>query len=187
MSIYTYIYIYINIYMHIFTYIYIYIHIYICIYVYIYISREDLSYVAVYSATRWTTKVFLASGVGITSMPTGGHQLDLIFRTKVYLVMHDSGSILSKSVFLRRDLHEKRAERLVFHCRTTSASTAPYTSRMMCCPTHCGNYCASCQPLLRAFSGWIRSLPPTRRGHTPVLASLGSFGLSTVRAQHAFT
>ena len=28
-------------------------------------------------------------------------------------------------------------ERLVFHCRTTSASTAPCTSRGMCCPTHC--------------------------------------------------
>jgi len=28
-------------------------------------------------------------------------------------------------------------ERLVCYCRTTSASTAPYTSRRMCCPTHC--------------------------------------------------
>ena len=31
----------------------------------------------------------------------------------------------------------------------------------MCCPTHCASYCAPCQPLLRAFSGWIRSPPPT--------------------------
>ena len=30
-----------------------------------------------------------------------------------------------------------------------------------CCPTHCANYCAPCQPLLRASSGWIRSSPPT--------------------------
>ena len=28
-------------------------------------------------------------------------------------------------------------ERLVFYCRTTSASTAPCTSRRMCCLTHC--------------------------------------------------
>ena len=46
-------------------------------------------------------------------------------------------------------------ERLVFYCRTTSASTAPCTSRRTCCPTHCASYCAPCQPLLRAFSGWI--------------------------------
>ena len=56
---------------------------------------------------------------------------------------------------------ETPEERLVFYCRTTSASTAPYTSRRMCCPTHCASYCAPCQPLLRAFSGWIRSPPPT--------------------------
>jgi len=53
-------------------------------------------------------------------------------------------------------------QRLVFCCRTTSASTAPCTSRRMCCPTHGAGYCAPCQPLLRAFSGWIRSPPPTR-------------------------
>jgi len=52
-------------------------------------------------------------------------------------------------------------ERLVFYCRTTSASTAPCTPRRMCCPTHCASYCAPCQPLLRAFSGWIRAPPPT--------------------------
>jgi len=43
-------------------------------------------------------------------------------------------------------------ERLVFYCRTTSASTAPCTSRSMCCLTHCASYCAPCQPLLRWFS-----------------------------------
>ena len=43
----------------------------------------------------------------------------------------------------------------------TSASTAPFISRMVCCPTHCASYCAPCQPLLRAFSGWIRSQPST--------------------------
>ena len=25
----------------------------------------------------------------------------------------------------------------------------------MCCPTHCASYCVPCQPLLRAFSGWM--------------------------------
>ena len=27
--------------------------------------------------------------------------------------------------------------------------------------SHCADYCAPCQPLLRAFFGWIRSPPPT--------------------------
>ena len=38
------------------------------------------------------------------------------------------------------------ADRLVFYCRTTSASTAPCTSRRMCCPTHCACYCAPSVP-----------------------------------------
>ena len=50
---------------------------------------------------------------------------------------------------------------LVFYCRTTSASTATCTSKRTCCPTHCARYCAPCEPLLRAFSEWIRSPPPT--------------------------
>ena len=53
-------------------------------------------------------------------------------------------------------------ERFAFYCRKISASTASCTSRRMCCPTHCASYCASCQPLLRAFSGWIRSSLPRR-------------------------
>ena len=52
-------------------------------------------------------------------------------------------------------------DRLVCYCRTTSASSAPCTSRRVCGPAHCASYCAPCQPLLRAFSGWIRSPPPT--------------------------
>jgi len=60
------------------------------------------------------------------------------------------------------------SDRFVFYCRTTSASIAPGTSRRTCCPTHCASYCALCQPLLRAFSGWIRSPPPAHaRGLQP--------------------
>jgi len=44
-------------------------------------------------------------------------------------------------------------QRLVFYCRTTSASTAPCTSRRMCCPTHCASYCA-CIELRCAFNAW---------------------------------
>jgi len=51
------------------------------------------------------------------------------------------------------------AARLVFDCRTTSASTSPCPSIRMCCPTHCASYCAPCQPLLRAFSGLVRCPP----------------------------
>ena len=35
-------------------------------------------------------------------------------------------------------------QRLVSYCRTTSASTAPCTSRRRCCLTHCAGYCAPC-------------------------------------------
>jgi len=61
----------------------------------------------------------------------------------------------------RTNPHTSQREGLVFYCRTTSASTAPCTSRSMCCPTHCASYCAPCLPLLRAFFGWIRSPSPT--------------------------
>ena len=61
--------------------------------------------------------------------------------------------------------HGQISERLVFYCWKNSASTAPCTSRRMCCPAHCASHCAPCQPLLRAFSGWLRSPPPTKSGH----------------------
>jgi hypothetical protein len=50
---------------------------------------------------------------------------------------------------------------LVIHCRTTNASTAPCKSRRACCPARGASYCAPCQPLLQAISGWIRSSPST--------------------------
>jgi len=68
-------------------------------------------------------------------------------------------------------------EGLVFHCRRNSASTAPCTSRRMCFPTHCASYCAPCQPLLRAFPGWIRE--PRRPSHP---AQRGE-GFSTFRCR----
>ena len=43
----------------------------------------------------------------------------------------------SKSPSQRETTPRRCAERLVFYCRTTSASTTPCTSRRMCCPTHC--------------------------------------------------
>ena len=50
----------------------------------------------------------------------------------------------------------KDSKRLVFYCRTTIASTAPCTSRRMCCSTHCACDCAPSQSLFRVFPGWIR-------------------------------
>jgi len=44
-------------------------------------------------------------------------------------------------------------ERLVIYCQTTSVSAAH--------ATHCATYCTPCRPLIRAFSGWIRTPPPT--------------------------
>ena len=76
---------------------------------------------------------------------------------------------------------EALSERLVFHCRTTSASAAPCTSRRMSCLTHCASYGAPCQPLLREFSGWIRSEPPTKRCH----AVLGQSTISKFEAMEA--
>ena len=44
-------------------------------------------------------------------------------------------------------------ERLVIYCQTTGVSAAH--------ATHCATYCTPCRPLKRAFSGWIRTPPPT--------------------------
>ena len=41
-------------------------------------------------------------------------------------------------------------QRLVIYCQTTSVSAAH--------ATHCATYCTPCRPLIRAFSGWIRTL-----------------------------
>ena len=46
------------------------------------------------------------------------------------------------------------AERLVIYCQTTSVSAAH--------ATHCATYCTPFRPLIRAFSGWIRTPPPTQ-------------------------
>ena len=46
-------------------------------------------------------------------------------------------------------------ERLVIYCQTTGVSAAH--------ATHCATYCTPYRPLVRAFSGWIRTPPPTSR------------------------
>ena len=54
---------------------------------------------------------------------------------------------------------------MVLYCQTTSASTAPCTSRRMCCPAHCAIYCAPYQPLFRDFFGGFISTSYT--SHAP--------------------
>ena len=44
-------------------------------------------------------------------------------------------------------------ERLVIYCQTSSVSAAH--------ATHCATYCTPRRPLLRSFSGWILTPPPT--------------------------
>ena len=46
------------------------------------------------------------------------------------------------------------SKKLVIHCQTTSVSVAH--------ATHCASYCTPWRPLMRAFSGWIRTPPPQR-------------------------
>ena len=48
----------------------------------------------------------------------------------------------------------KACERLVIHCQTLGVSAAH--------ATHCATYCTPCRPLIRAFSGWIRTAPPAK-------------------------
>jgi len=48
----------------------------------------------------------------------------------------------------RKRMGRVQQQSLVSHCRTTSASTAPCTSKRMCCPARCASNYASCQPLL---------------------------------------
>ena len=80
-------------------------------------------------------------------------------------------------------------ERLVFYCRTTSASnrttsasTAPCTSRRMCYPTHCASYCAPCQPLLRACSA-PRTPRRVSRAKDPRSPKLSLYGLLRLPAR----
>ena len=53
-------------------------------------------------------------------------------------------------------IDEATGERLVIYCQTTGVSAAH--------ATHCATYCSPCRPLRRAFSGWIRTPPPTATG-----------------------
>ena len=73
---------------------------------------------------------------------------------------------------------DSSTERSVFYCQTTSAITAPCTYRRMCYPTHCTTHCAPCQPLLRPFSGWIRTPPPTTRVQEPPPTVVSSVHIS---------
>ena len=50
---------------------------------------------------------------------------------------------------------------MVIYCQTTGASAAH--------ATHCATYCTPCRPLIRAFSGWIRTPPPTLLGNLILL------------------
>ena len=52
---------------------------------------------------------------------------------------------------------QRRPERLVIYCQITGASAAH--------ATHCATHCTPCRPLIRAFSGWIRTPPPTKDDH----------------------
>ena len=76
-------------------------------------------------------------------------------------------------------------ERLVFYCRTTSATTAPCAPRRICCLTLCASYCAPCQPLLRAFSRWVQSPPPRIRitDYAQTFLKLTRWGPGTNRQQ----
>ena len=97
---------------------------------------------------------------------------------------HTHARILSLTTMLKQvtpfklgKLLFQTLKRLVSHCRTTSARSAPCTSRRVCCLTYCASYCAPCQPLLRAFSGWIRSPPLTQNfffSSSSLLSSLES-------------
>ena len=65
----------------------------------------------------------------------------LAFRRKFRLWLSGQTAELFSGCSL---LARKWEERLVFHCRTSS--TTPWTSRRMCCPTHCAGHYAPCQP-----------------------------------------
>ena len=58
-------------------------------------------------------------------------------------------------LFSRRAALFEKPERLVIYCQTTGVSAAH--------ATYGATYCTPCRPLIRAFSGWIRTPPPTSR------------------------
>jgi hypothetical protein len=55
-------------------------------------------------------------------------------------------------IHLPKSLHHSLAERLKIYCQITGVSAAH--------AMHCATYCTPCRPLIRAFSGWIRTPPP---------------------------
>ena len=60
-------------------------------------------------------------------------------------------------------------KRLVIYCQTTGVSAAH--------ATHCATYCTPCRPLIRAFSGWIRTPPPTGVSYQHYQALAKAMGL----------
>ena len=65
------------------------------------------------------------------------------------------GSLAASRSGLRRGTRSATTQRLAFQCQTTSASTAPGSSKRMVCPTSCAIFCDPCQP-------------PRKSGYTPI-------------------
>ena len=123
---------------------------------------------------RWTTRALLHMKLSCRQMRTAAGSCSA-HQTRQACTPHSSSHPLcGKTRGLPRVWDGRLgAERLVFHCWATSATTATCTSRKMCCLPHCACYHALCQPMLRAFFRWIRSPPPTDVGSCNALHVTG--------------
>ena len=73
----------------------------------------------------------------------------------------------------------REGERLVIYCQTTGVSAAP--------ATHCATYCTPCRPLIRAFSGWIRTplLHLCGKGREPLRPEISTCGTPVLPPERA--
>ena len=86
-------------------------------------------------------------------------QVGAVSSTVIIGVTTMSGLVLEDQAS-KPPVREALPEILVFHCRTTSASTAPCKSRRMCCPTHCASHCAPRREEADHCGGGVRSPNP---------------------------
>ena len=102
--------------------------------------RSRLDYTPQYSLARARSRARNLCSCSLSLLSLSPFSLSL---SRIPTPDRDSVRTLSRASARKA----RGAERLVCYRRTTSASTAPRTSRRMCCP-HCAGYCAPCQSLL---------------------------------------
>ena len=142
--------------------IYIHVHIYICIYINIYIYIYAYLYLCTYIHIYIYIKVSLSEEGRYLAVVA--ERLDSVGEVR------KGQRAVSVRVCVQKHLlpFETRSVQRDW-CLIAEQPPAPRPSRRMCCPSHCAGYCAPCQSLLRAFSGWMYArVHRCARSHTHI-------------------